>query len=130
MESLPGFGVPLGEFLTDRMVESTSTSKLDIHKEEKAFKDTFELLAEALDTDSFRKYEKAKSRFSGGFSVSAFEVIGLGIGWHPERFRKTHTAADVVELVKNKVWDDTSFLTSTGLAASSRLPKTLARGRS
>ncbi len=36
----------------------------------------------------------------------------------------------VSEMVKQKVWVDTSFLTSTGLAAASRLPKTLDRGRS
>jgi hypothetical protein len=130
MENLPASGVPLGEFLTERMVEVASASKVDTRKEEKAFKETFDLLADALDSDSFRKYEKPKKRYTGGFSVAAFEVIGLGIGWDPEKFAKNHDAKDLVKLVESDVWNDTSFLTSTGLAAASRLPKTLARGRS
>ncbi len=130
MDQLPASGVALGEFLTDRMVEAASSKRLDTPKEASAFKQTFELLARSLESDTFRKYDKEKNRFIGGFSVSAFEVIGLGIGWDPDKFAKNHDVDDVIDLVKNKVWNDASFLTSTGLAAASRLPITLARGRS
>jgi hypothetical protein len=130
LQALPAYGTPLGEFLTDKMVEMASGASFDMKKEEAAFKDTFDLLDAALESDSFRKYEQGKNRFTGGFSVSAYEVIGLGIGWDAENFVKRHTPEHVAEMVKNEVWADTSFLTSTGLAAASRLPKTLERGRS
>lgn len=127
---LPAYGTPLGEFLTEKMVEMAAGASFDRRKEEAAFNSTFDLLDAALESDSFRKYEQGKSRFTGGFSVSAFEVIGLGIGWDAEAFAKSHSPEQVAAMVKDEVWSDTSFLTSTGLAAASRLPKTLERGRS
>jgi len=128
MQDLPAHGTPLGEFLTDKMIEMASSNAFDKKKEEEAFRKTFDLLDAALESDCFRKYDQSKRRFTGGFSVAAYEVIGLGIGWDAEKFVKGHTPEQVSEMVKQKVWVDTSFLTSTGLAAASRLPKTLDRG--
>ncbi|MFO0952419.1 MAG: DUF262 domain-containing protein [Isosphaeraceae bacterium] len=130
LKDLPPYGTPLGEFLTEKMVEMASSPRLDRKEEEAAFKGVFDLLDTALESDSFRKFDQRKGRFTGGFSVSAFEVIGLGIGWDSAQFLRTHTPDEVAALVKSEVWSDTSFLTSTGLAAASRLPKTLERGRS
>ncbi|HXF15860.1 MAG TPA: hypothetical protein VN496_02590, partial [Burkholderiales bacterium] len=129
MSELPASGVALGEYLTKKMIAVAGSKKLDTDKEEKAFKGTFDLLAAALDADSFRKYEIEKERFSGGFSVAAYEVIALGIGSDAEK-NKTKTPDSIAKLVKTKVWSNPTFLTSTGLAAASRLPTTLARGRS
>jgi hypothetical protein len=130
MEQLPASGVALRDYLTTTMIAVASKKALDVAKEEKAFKGTFDLLATALDSDSFRKYEKDRDRFIGGFSVAAFEVIALGIGFDADRVVKTTTPDAIAKLVKTKVWADMSFLTSTGLAAASRLPTTLGRGRS
>lgn len=128
-EELPASGVPLGEFLTNAMIASASSGVFKSPKEEKTFKATFDLLAAALDSDSFRKYDIKKEKFTGGFSVAAYEVIALGVGAGVEKGKKK-TPAEIADLVKTEVWQDTSFLTSTGLAAASRLPTTLARGRS
>jgi hypothetical protein len=129
MSELPGWGKPLGEFLTKRMIEVATSKQFDTAKEEKVFKTTFDLLASALDSDSFRKYETQKKRFTGGFSVAAFEVIALGIGADVDKV-KSKTPEAIANQIKTDVWSDTSFLTSTGLAAASRLPTTLDRGRS
>lgn len=128
MNELPGWGVALGEYLTKRMIAVATDKKLDTVKEEKVFKATFDLLASALEADSFRKYEQNKARFSGGFSVAAYEVIALGIGFDIEK-AKAKTPSEIADLVRTEVWSDTSFVTSTGLAASTRIPKTLDRGR-
>ena len=122
-------GVGLGEYLTKKMISVANSKQFNTGKEEKVFKTTFDLLASSLDGDSFRKYEKNKDRFSGAFSVAAFEVIALGIGFDIEKAKKK-TAESIKQLVKTQVWSDTSFLTSTGLSAASRIPNTLARGRS
>src|SRR5262245_30938459 len=58
LEGLPAHGTALGDFLTEKMVEMASGQQLDKKKEEKAFKDTFELLDAALESDSFRKYDQ------------------------------------------------------------------------
>lgn len=121
---------PLGEFLTERMKEAAFNRSLERKKEEQAFKSTFDLLDSALESDSFRKYDLSKNRFTGGFSVAAFEVIGLGVGWMAEKFVKSNAPENVERLVKEQVWSDSSFLTSSGLSAADRLPKTIQRGRS
>lgn len=126
---LPASGVALGEYLTKRMIDIASNKKLDTAKEERAFKGTFDLLAKALESDSFRKYEPTKKQFTGGFSVAAYEVVALGIGRDAERIIKNSTPESIKNVVKNKVWSNPTFLTSTGLSAASRLPSTLARGR-
>lgn len=123
-------GTPLGDFLTERMKNAALDRSFDPKKEELAFKATFDLLDSALESDSFRKYDQSKKRFTGGFSVAAFEVIALGLGWTAEKFVKMHQPKDVESLVKDEVWSDTSFLTSSGLSAAERLPKTIQRGRS
>lgn len=129
MDELPPTGTPLGEFLTEKMLKLAQAGTFERAAEEKAFVSTFRLLDAALESDSFRKYDQTKKRFTGGFSVSAFEVIGLGIGWHIEELASS-PPEDIAAAVKEDVWGDSSFLTSTGLAAASRLPKTLERGRS
>ena len=50
LNELPAYGTPLGEFLTDKMVEMASNSRFDPKKEEEAFKDTFNLLDAALES--------------------------------------------------------------------------------
>jgi hypothetical protein len=126
---LPRFGTAIGEYLTDKMIKLASSKQFATKKEEKVFKGTFDLLANALDGDSFRKYDSAKDRFMGGFSVAAYEVIALGVGADFAK-SKTKSPTDISKLVKTRVWSDKTFLTSTGLSAASRLQTTLARGRS
>lgn len=128
IDELPG--TPLGDFLTERMKDAALNRSLNMMKEEQAFKAVFDLLDSVLESDSFRKYDLSKKRFTGGFSVAAFEVIALGLGWTAEKFVKSRQPMDVERLVKDEVWSDTSFLTSSGLSAAERLPKTIQRGRS
>jgi hypothetical protein len=129
-EELPKFGTAIGEFLTERMIEFAK-EQVDLEKEEKVFQDVFTALATALEDDAFRKYDRTATtpRFTGGFSISAFEVIALGLGYHHPRSRGLSDSRALRSLVIDRVWKDTTFMTSTGLAAASRLPVTLKRGR-
>ncbi len=129
LDDLPGWGEGLGDFLTKRMITIATKRQFNIAKEEKAFKATFDLLASSLGADSFKKYDSTKERFSGAFSVAVFEVVALGLGFDIENAKKK-SPKEIGELIKTKAWADTSFLTSTGLAASTRIPVTLKRGRS
>ena len=117
----------LGEFLTDKSVSQAMDKKYPYAEEEKAFARTFERLAEALESDAFRRYEKDRDRFTGGFLISAYEVIGLGLGYNYSTFKGD--AKKIMDVVKKKVWSKPDFLTSSGVRATQRLPKTIPFGR-
>ena len=78
LPDLRGIG-DVGTFLTDRII-AHSEGQLDLQEEGRIFRNTFDLLDTALGDDSFRRYNVEKQRFMGGFLVSVFEVIGIGLG--------------------------------------------------
>jgi hypothetical protein len=69
-----------------------------------------------------------KKRFVGGFSISAFEVIALGIGHNVAGAKKE--PKQVVQKAQ-RIWADTFFTdnSGSGVRASSRLPKIIPYGR-
>jgi hypothetical protein len=118
----------LGEFLTQRMVEISERKDFDYPQEERAFRGTFEILKEQLGGDSFRRYDGKGRRFLGGFSVSAFEAVALGIGYN---FKKVRKCPSTVPEKVRRIWSDDTFTKSSGsgIRASSRVPKTIPYGR-
>lgn len=119
----------LGDFLTDRSVALAMDKNFDYAKETAAFNRTFELLATSLESDSFRKYDRKKDRFSGAFLISAFEVIALGLGYNFEKHTAPDSAHKVTTIIKGDIWSKPDFLTSSGIRATQRLPKTIPFGR-
>jgi hypothetical protein len=117
----------LGEFLTEMSVAQATDDKFPYSKEEKAFEKTFERLADSLESDSFRRYEKDRDRFTGGLLISAFEVIALGLGYNYSTF--SGTSKKIADIVKKTVWSKADFLTSSGVRATQRLPNTIPFGR-
>lgn len=93
----------------------------------KDFKDTFALLARYLGTNSFRKYNN--SRFTGGFSLAAFETIAYGIFNNIDKIR-LNAAYDPSDTIKS-MWDNAVFRkhSGSGVRATSRLSKLLPLGR-
>ncbi len=118
----------VGEFLTEKAKAIAQDKSFDYKKEEAAFRDTFAVLATTLGDDAFRRYDKAKQRFVGGFSVSAFEAVAIGIGYNP----KIATAKPaLVEKGVQTMWADAQFVenSGSGIRASSRVPKIVPYGR-
>ena len=77
--------------------------------------------------DVFRKYDEATDTFRGAFLISAFEVIALGLSNRLDPANPPLATA-VAEKIKTEVWRE-AFLTSTGVRASQRIPRTVALGR-
>jgi uncharacterized protein with ParB-like and HNH nuclease domain len=117
----------VGEFLTDKMAAAAKTTK-NRKVEERAFKKTFDILA-CLDSSPFRRYDIGKSRFLGGFLISAFEVVSLGIGYNIQNYTEDRSSERMNNI--KKLWKDSNFKSSSGagIAASQRLPRTLPLGR-
>jgi hypothetical protein len=120
----------LGERLTDGVTGMAGSDTYDREEEEAAFKWTFTSLARALQDNSFRRYDAEAGRFVGGFLISAFEVMALGVGF---QFRRDRDPLDpaILNEVAQRVWANREFLDSigSGVRASSRIPETVPLGR-
>ncbi len=91
------------EFLTDKMIELSENPHFDYSEAEMAFNKTFEILNEQMGIDSFRRYSPTKDKFLGGFLVSAYEFIALGIGYNYKTL--SNSPINVREKVK-QFWID------------------------
>ncbi len=116
----------LGDFLTDQATQLAENKALDYKAEETAFRETFSLLNLQLGSDAFRRFDAQRDRFVGGFSVSAFEAVGIGIGYNHKKAK----GKDIVAKIK-AMWTDPKFTenSGSGIRASSRVPKIIPYGR-
>jgi hypothetical protein len=118
----------LGDFLTDKAAELAKDKAFDRTEEEKAFRSTFQLIKVALGDDAFRRFDNSRRRFVGGFSVSAFEAVALGVGYNYKRLLQA--PSDIANKAKS-IWTDADFFANSGsgVRASSRVPKIVPYGR-
>lgn len=72
-------GIPdIGEYITKQIKDIALNADYDRDAEANKFKKTFDLLSTALLDNAFRKYDG--KRYTGGFSLSIYEVMALGLG--------------------------------------------------
>jgi hypothetical protein len=118
----------LGDFLTERMIEIAQDKRFDFEEEEKAFAKTFRLLESSTGSDSFKKFDAEKAKFMGGFLVSGFEVVALGLGYNYKD--ATQLTPDIKSIIE-EVWQKEQFTSKSGsgIRASSRVPNTIPLGR-
>lgn len=125
-------GIPeFGEFLTNSILEIAQDEDYDRNRYGKVFADTFAALHEALEDYSFRRYDHARERHLGGFLISAFEVMAMGLGFNMFASINYQIDRDRIRGVSRDIWQDRTFLKSSGsgIRASSRIPVTIPRGR-
>jgi hypothetical protein len=117
----------VGVFLTDRMIQMALSKNINYEHLEKAFKTTFDILNTSTGDNSFKRYSPEKEKFLGGFIVSAYEVIALGIGYNHQRLP---SPAQILPAVKN-IWSDKTYKnwSGTGTTAARRLPRLIPYGR-
>lgn len=120
----------IGEFLTDRMMELSPRFASLRTKEARAFRRTFDALADSVGADAFRRYDTDRQRFTGGFLISAFEAVALGLGFHmPDQ--SPHLSGEALQQRIRELWSNREFGDSTGsgVRASQRIPAVLTLGR-
>ena len=122
----------IGEFLTDKIVRFAQSSGYEDAKaiEGRAFRDTFARLEQSLGDKSFKKYDAGNDRYTGGFLISAFEPIALGVGFNC----KNYGSASVTEAIakeSRKLWSNPDFRNNSGrgVNASTRIPANVPLGR-
>jgi hypothetical protein len=118
----------LGEFLTENVRRLARDKTFNKKFEEDAFRTTFKLLAEVVGDDSFRRYDNIKKRFSGGFSISAFEVVALGVGYN---YKKISTKPGILLDKVKAVWSNPEIIDNSGagINAPNRIRKIVPVGR-
>jgi hypothetical protein len=116
------------EFFTDKIQEIANNSNFNLEEEQAAFEKTFQLLGECIGSDSFRKYDVKKQKFSGGFLLAPFETIALGIGYNYQQ--DNATCSDIKNKI-TEIWSNPEFTSAFGRGkdARARLPKLIPLGR-
>lgn len=123
-------GLDIGEFLTKRLKEIAADENFDMDVEAQRLIKTFKILDNSLGENAFKKYQNG--RYLGAFSLSIFEVIGLGVGYNVDAYDEENPAhlAKVREISENLL-DNLDFVrnSGSGARASTRLPHILPLGR-
>lgn len=68
------------EFLRDEMERIATDENFNAIAEEQLFTEVFSFLNERLNGNAFRSWSETHSAFRGGFSLGAFEGLGLSLG--------------------------------------------------
>lgn len=126
-ENLKQLGGDVSEFLTARMREEALKPDLDYSHMEEAFDVTFNLLDQTIGDDSFKRYRKEDDKFLGGFLLSAYEVVALGIGYH---YKHPLPPDQILQQIK-MIWSDSTYKkwSGAGVNAARRLPYLIPLGR-
>ena len=126
-ESLQELGGDISVFLTDNMRKIALKKDLDIDRIERAFDATFSTLGESTGDCSFKRYKSQSDRFLGGFLLSAYEVVALGIGYN---YQNPMPKERILECIKI-MWSDATYAkwSGSGVNAVRRLPYLLPLGR-
>jgi hypothetical protein len=106
--------IGLHDYLDDAMLRLANTPDFDRKAYGKLFVETFDILHEVLGEGAFRKWNGAK--FSGAFSISAFEAISVGFAKnlkHIRKMKKQERSRFIKARVK-KIWSDEVFLRNSG----------------
>jgi hypothetical protein len=126
-DSLQKLGGDIHVFLTEEMREIALNKNLDYIFIEQAFKTTFDLLNSTMGEDSFKRYKYEQDKFLGSFTLSAYEVIALGIGFN---YKNLPSRDKIVNLIKS-IWLDETYKkwSGAGVNAARRLPYLIPLGR-
>ncbi len=124
--STEGLGA-LGPMLDDEIVKIVRAGDFDWQREREVFERTFSLVNEVLGANAFRKYSRSANRHYGGFVVSLFEILALGLGHVVEQREVT---AEEITTVHRELWRDEDVLVQfRGRQAGDRLRTALPMGR-
>ncbi|WP_038869231.1 DUF262 domain-containing protein [Vibrio jasicida] len=81
--------IVISEFIDRETIRLVNTA--DYKKFAEAFKHTFDMLNLTLGENSFKKYDAEQNKFRGGFNVSIFEILTIGISTNIEKVSQIGT---------------------------------------
>jgi hypothetical protein len=119
----------LPQILDDESIEMATDFPRGSKTRRSVFEKTFSFIAEHGGEQIFRRWDAKKSEFKGSFLNTAFEIFGLGLGYHIANGTPHRT--DLVSLTKS-FWSRPEMQKgfATGRSTESRLVEFIPLGRS
>ncbi|NNC15232.1 DUF262 domain-containing protein [Corallococcus praedator] len=120
----------LGSFLTSKILEYAQDPSFNQTANESAFELVFNFLSTHLNSDAFRRFDKARSKYTGAMLISLFEVVAAGLG-HQILLGKQLPNSGALTVAHKELWYDAALTqhAGSGVRASTRIPKTVEYGR-
>lgn len=117
----------VGKFLTEKMSEIAALKKFPKAKYETVFKKTFDALYNSVGSDAFKRYNTTKKRHEGGFLLSQYEVVALGLA---HTVTTLPPSVDIATKIKS-IWNNQKYTdwAGSGITATRRLPRIVPLGR-
>ncbi|HVU60442.1 MAG TPA: DUF262 domain-containing protein [Mycobacteriales bacterium] len=116
----------VGEFLTKRMRFFIGDTGFNRDKQASTFESVFGLIDQTLGSDAFKRYNPDLDRFTGKFSISAFEAIATGLARNIDKWLTLDAseAQNRLRAAAIAVWNDSVFKTRSGggKPANRRIP--------
>lgn len=123
----------ISDFLTERSVTRAASYPREAGQDAADFNEVFTYLHKSTKDDSFRRYSIAKSKFEGGFSVSSFEAVTLGLHANLGDYREM-SESDRSSLITERIqqlWSEPGFKDNSGqgIRANTRIARTVPYAR-
>ena len=117
----------VGVFLTERMRQVATDQSFRKTRHEKTFKKTFDCLERTVGDDAFKRFNSKKKRHEGGFLLSQFEVVALGLGYNIDNTVEDRRIPNLIQ----SIWTDKEYTdwAGSGITATRRLPRLVPLGR-
>jgi Protein of unknown function DUF262 len=118
----------LPKILDDAIVKLAMGSPYAQQNLKTVFEATFDRIAKSGGQQLFRRWDKQKGDYTGSFLLSAFEIFGLGVGYHLAN--KAPVRSDL-ENASREVWEMPKMQTgfATGRSTEARLLEFIPMGR-
>jgi hypothetical protein len=109
------------EFLREHMEQMATDIKFDADGEGTIFREVFKFIDDAVEGNAFRPWSEKSETFRGGFSLAAYEGLGLAIGRHWHEIKRVRGKYDLLAVVK-ALWSTKAYRGSfSGLRARERM---------
>lgn len=119
----------VSEFITKEIKKLASDTQFQRDTMDREFKKTFSLISQALGDNAFRKCQN--ERYIGGFSLSLYEVIALGLGRHINDYDENNDAhLQKIKDISRTLSENPRYTSKSGSGykAASRLPHIIPLG--
>src|SRR5664279_4659080 len=102
-----------------RELATSPTFKTALYEE--SFRKTFETLERTVRSDAFKRFNKKKKKHEGGFLLSQYEVVALGLGHNIDKPVADGKIPGIIE----SIWSNARYTdwAGSGITATRRLPQ-------
>ena len=119
----------VGVFLTENMTELAFSKNFKKAPVNSLFSKTFAVLNETMGDKAFKRFNIKKQKHEGGFLLSLYETIALGVAFNIEK--GTLCDQNLIPEKISALWTNKDFTdwSASGVTASRRLPRLIPLGR-